>query len=115
MSSLDYGADPVAQVRLLIGDTDALIFTEQEILGLLALEDGHPHRAAAQALETIAITEALLSKKIKSQDLETDGPAVAETLRKLAAQYRQRAADDESAAAGGGIEIINYNPGIRVW
>ena len=51
---------------------------------------------AARALRTIAASEVLLAKKITTQDLSTDGPAVAAELRKQAAGLRARA-DQQSA------------------
>jgi hypothetical protein len=53
-------------------------------------------RAAAAALETIASNEALVQKKIKSLDLQTDGPAVAKSLREHASQLRKEAEADET-------------------
>lgn len=88
---------PTGYVRMLIGDTDPLpheqVFTDDEIAALLAREGG-PLRAAARALDIIADSEARLSKKIRTQDLQTDGPAVADSLRKHAATLRAQAARD---------------------
>lgn len=106
----------IKQIRLLIADTASpSIFTDEELQTYLDIwaGDGAPSRgdvfrAAADALEAIAISEVLIAKKIRTQDLTTDGPAVAEALRKLAASLRQRA-EDEDAAANGIFEI--YSPG----
>lgn len=93
--------DKVAQIRLIIADVDTSnqLFTDEQIQTYLALSGGTVRLAAADALEAIAVSEVLISKKIQSQHLTTDGPAVAEALRKLAATQRQLAADegDESA------------------
>lgn len=98
------------QVRLLIGDNgpeDSRLFSNEGLCGLLELNPGSVRRAAAQALDTIAVTETLLSKKITSQDLSTDGPAVAEALRKLAASLREQA-DREEAAAATFFDIVDW-------
>lgn len=50
--------------------------------------------AAAQALDVIASNEALVQKKIKLLDVQTDGPAVAKALRDHAALLRKQAADE---------------------
>ena len=91
-------------VRLLISDvSEPYMFSDDEISAFLAHNRG-PKRAAAQALITIASNEALLAKKITTQDLATDGPAVAEALRKLAAQLRGEA-DQEDADTGWDMQI----------
>lgn len=99
-------SDAATQVRLLIGDTDRSIFDDDEIQAFLDLNTS-PRRAAAQALDTIAVSEVLLSKKITSQDLSTDGPAVAEALRKLAASLREQA-DREDEAAATFFDIVEW-------
>lgn len=92
-------------VRILINDPSQAIFDDDTIASVLEFE-GHPKLAAAQLLDRIAVTEVLLSKKITTQDLSTDGPAVAEALRKLAAQLRQQYADETSETAWG---IASWN------
>jgi hypothetical protein len=84
-------------VRLLINDrpgdsTDPLwVFSNDEIDAFLTMEGASVKLAAALALETIANDEALTSKVIRSQDLSTDGAAVAAGLRESAARLRQQA------------------------
>lgn len=107
-------ADPeaVEQVRLLIADTDnsALIFWDDQLEAFLTLEGGSVKLAAAQALDTIASNEALVSKVISTQDASTDGAKVAETLRKHAANLRgQVAAADE--AAGFFFDVVDTGGG----
>lgn len=82
-----------AQVRLLINDTneDSYVFADEEIAAFLALEGDSVKLAAAQALETIADDEALTSKVIRTQDLSTDGAAVAAGLRERAQRLREQA------------------------
>ena len=103
------------QVRLLGGFGDLL--TDNEVDALLGLEGGNVHRAAAQALvsnaSTCASSGALLSKKITSQDLATDGPAVADALRAQAAALRKRA--DELEADSDGVWDVVEAPYGHKW
>ena len=100
-------------VRLLISDvSDTPVFTDAEIASFITRESS-PKRAAARALLTIAANEALLAKKITTQDLTTDGPATAEALRKLAAQLRAEDAEDEATTSGWGLEIVPNRPWSR--
>lgn len=79
------------QVRLLARDTStaAHLFEDDEIDAFLSLNDNVVQLAAAMALETVAANEVLIQKRIKLLDVQTDGPAEAEALRKLAASLRQ--------------------------
>ena len=98
----------VGQFRALIGDTDWVplvpdepgfgdyaFYSDDAINGLLAV---YPNvkRAAAQALRTIAATQALLLKKWSTDDLSVDGAAIAEALRKLAAGLDEQADNEDS-------------------
>ncbi|WP_440102393.1 hypothetical protein [Glutamicibacter mishrai] len=107
----------IRQVRVLIADTTTPPLlddqTLQTYLELQGWEDGARwalRRAAADALEAIAVSEVLVSKKIRTQDLSTDGPAVAEALHKLAAGLRAQA-DEEDPELGGVFEIIDAPSG----
>ena len=82
--------DQLDYVRLLIGDSGAAIFEDSELVVLIR-QGGSVLYGAADALDAIATSEVLLSKKITTQDLSTDGPAVAAELRKQAAALRARA------------------------
>lgn len=94
--AVDY-TTPIGQVRLIIGDltVDDQIFGDAELEGFLAITNDSVKRAAAEALDTIASSEALISKKITTQDRSSDGPAVADALRKHAASLRARATEEE--------------------
>lgn len=100
-------ADIVGQVRLLISDTatdpSEQLLSDYQIEELLGLVDGSVFLAAAQCLEIIATSETLVSKKIRTQDLQTDGPAVAALLRSQAAMYRDQADD-------GVFEVFDFDP-----
>lgn len=82
----------IGLVRLLATDLDeeAPLFTDEQITAFLTLEGSNTRLAAAQALDTIASNEALVSKKIRTQDLSTDGPAVAKELRDRATELRRQ-------------------------
>ena len=97
MSIIDYTTDE-GRVRLLIADTDTnnLVLDDDQILGFLEIHGGNLKRAAAAALDTIASSEALLSKKIRTQDHQTDGPAVADALRAHARALRDEADGEDT-------------------
>jgi len=99
----------VGRVRLLIPDRDRdnLIFSDDDIAALLAIEGDVLKRAVALALETIASDEVMVSKVIKSQDLSTDGAKVSAELRARARDLR-RQADDEEEDAAGGFDIVDF-------
>lgn len=77
------GENPTDQATHLIDDDTLKIWLDER--------DGSPNWATHKALLTIAMSEALLSKKITTQDLSTDGPAVAASLMKLADYYKAQA------------------------
>jgi hypothetical protein len=52
--------------------------------------------ATARAMETIAGSQALLLKSWSSDDLTVNGDKISESLRKIAAQLREEALQDES-------------------
>lgn len=72
--------------------------------------------AAADLIDALANNEALVMKKIKTEDLETDGPATANSLRAGAKALRQTALDEEAAEATfvGVVPFRHYHPQTRV-
>lgn len=104
--------DEQRRVRLLITDTDRSnrIFSTRQLDDFLALNSNSVRRAAAQALDVIAANEALISKKIRTQDLATDGPAVAKELRALAAELRRQEDNAEGDEVASGFEIAEFTP-----
>lgn len=107
---------PVGLVRLLINDISSdPVFDDGDLNGFLTLEAQSVKRAAAQALDVIADDEALTAKVVTSQDVSTNGPAVAASLRARAATLRDQAVydltvtDDESV-----FELIPIVPD-QVW
>ena len=115
---MDYST-PTGQVRLLIADLSTPPIMDDAMLeGYLgmhgyvggdtaSIERPGIWRAAADALDAIATSEALTSKKIRTQDLSTDGPAVAAELRKQAAALRGKA-DQADAESDSFFEIIPF-------
>lgn len=91
------------QVRLLITDTSddpsVRLFDDAEIDTFLLLEGANVFSAAALALETVAVNEALVLKVIRTLDVQTDGAKVADSLLKRAGLLRTRALDDIDDAA----------------
>lgn len=107
---------PVGRVRKYIPDLVMLddpknpeadpeyYFNDAEIMGFLTeytadLEDPARYQvmfAAADAIDALANNEALVLKKIKTEDLETDGGTVANALRTGARALRSRAKEEEA-------------------
>lgn len=107
--AIDFSTD-VGKVRLLIADLDETdpVITDDIIGGYLLLDDANPVLAAADALDAIATSEVLLAKKIRTQDLSTDGPAVAAELRAQAGRLRARAAEESGDVSW--FDVVGYCP-----
>ena len=111
----DPNYDDRRRVRLLISDTapqsdSRQIFRNHEIDQFLEIESGNVKLAAAQALETIASNEVLVSKVITSQDISTNGAAVAAELRARAQVLRDQAEEVD----GFGFDIAEFSP-YGIW
>lgn len=83
----------IPDMRKLVDPADELapaayLFEDDHLQAFLNLSGDKPLLAAAMALMALATNEALVSKKIRTEDLSTDGPAVAGELRRLADSYR---------------------------
>jgi hypothetical protein len=118
----------VGQLRALISQTKqyadpqnptaqpAYLIPDAQLQAYIAVNDGGLFGAAADALLALATNEALISKKIRTEDLQTDGPAVAGELRRMAETYRQRHNNDiEAAELVDSFEIVNYTPIPDPW
>lgn len=105
----------LGRLRLLITDVDEdePLFEDVDLTAFLAVEGSVLKKAAALALETIATSEVLISKKIRTQDLSTDGPAVAKELRERAAGLRAQAkteTDDAATATDDyGFDFVDFD------
>lgn len=105
----------VRMVRLLIADTDSAnrLFRVDQIQDFLDLEGSSVKLAAATALETIARSEVLISKVIRTQDLATDGAKVGAELRASAKELRRQVETGEGDADSG-FDIVEFqNPFTR--
>lgn len=96
----------ISMIRLLINDL-ALpqTFDDTEIASLLAFEGDSVRLAAAQALDVLASNESLVKQRIKTLDLQTDGPAVAKDLREHAQRLRTQSAAEIELELGGEFEF----------
>lgn len=101
----------VGKVRLIIKDSSEAIafFTDEELTAFLELNDGSVRLSAADALETWASNEAMVTKAIKLLDLSTNGPAVAASLRAHAKMLREQA-DKEDTDTGFDIAELGLAP-----
>lgn len=111
---MSFTSDPttdIGLIRLRIADRDSTtpIFQDEDLTAFLSFE-GDSLRASAAALEAIAVNQALVLKVIKLLQLSTDGAKLAETLLKLAANYRSQA-DYSDAANGGTFDIAEFIDG----
>lgn len=112
---VDYST-PAGQVRLLVPDTDAdnQIFDDSAITAFLTLENNNVRMAAALALDTIASSEVMVSKVIKTQDLQVDGAKVAAELRARAQALRDQAAQYLPDGTPFALDIVDFNPAAAV-
>lgn len=94
-----YDLEAIDQMRLLTADLDSEnpLLSDNQLGTLLGMKRGSVLRASAQALRTIAASEVLVAKKITTQDLSTDGPAVAAELRAQAAELEAQAEAEEQS------------------
>lgn len=103
--------DPLQAVRLLLADVGSNQYlTDEQINGYLTLNGDRVRRAAADALDAIAISETLVSKVIRTQDLQTDGAKVADALRARAQQLRAQD-DEDDANTWGGFDLVPTHTG----
>lgn len=114
---------PVGQLRLLTSDSQlrtdpntptvaaAYYYPDTFLTGFLAMNAGSLKLAAADVLMSFAANESLVSKKIRTEDLQTDGPAVAAELRRAADSYRAEGRlelAEADAAAGNLVAVQDY-------
>lgn len=102
----------VGKIRLLISDTnlDSPTFTDTSLTGFYAMSGSNVRLAAAQALDAIATSEVLVSKVIRTLDLQTDGAKVAAELRAQAQQLRATAADYDADGNLFGMSVVDFQP-----
>lgn len=106
----------IAIIRTLIPDTEAVfdgttLFTDTEIGHYYTAGRGSIPRAAAFAMLAIANSEAIISKVIRTQDLQTDGAKLAEAMRKNAEALFARADKEDELDNGFYFNIVDYGFG----
>lgn len=90
--------DPAGPVSYIFSDAEIQSFIDDETQdGAFELTAIHVRRSAAYAMIALANNENLILKKLVTEDLETDGPAVADKLIKAAQELLRRAQDMEDA------------------
>lgn len=102
----------IGKIRLLITDLDLVspLFSDAQINAFYAMNGSNVRLGAAQALDAIATSEVLISKAIKTLDLETNGPAVAAELRNQAKTLRATAGDYDADGNLFGMLIVDFVP-----
>lgn len=103
----------IGRVRLLATDLseDEPLFVDAQIAAFLAVEGDNVKRAAALAIETIATSEALVSKVLTTSDgLTTDGAKLHDSLLKRAKALRDQADVEAGDPDDYGLDIVDFDP-----
>ncbi len=111
-------AEDVANIRVLIPDTDAIygnagdeyLFADEELERFFAV-GGSVLRAAGLAMIAVGNSESLISKVIVTQDLETDGAKAQKEWREAGRALLREAALMDIGEGEAFFEIINYRQG----
>ena len=118
---IDY-TSPVGQVRVLIPDLRKLedlrdlrnepryLFTDDEILAFLAVNNGNVKRAAADACDAIGMDKALQLLVLKTDDKQTDGAKLLDAIVKRAKALRQQAKEDEENNLSFDVVYPSFEP-----
>lgn len=118
---IDY-TSPIGQVRVLIPDLRKLedlrdlrnepryLFTDDEILAFLAVNNGSVKRAAADACDTIGMDKALQLLVLKTDDKQTDGAKLLEAIVKRAKALREQAKEDDESNLSFDVIMPSYEP-----
>lgn len=118
---IDY-TSPVGQVRVLIPDLRKLedlrdlrnepryLFTDDEILAFLAVNNGNVKRAAADACDAIGMDKALQLLVLKTDDKQTDGAKLLDAIVKRAKTLREQAKEDDENNLSFNVIMPTYEP-----
>lgn len=118
---IDY-TSPVGQVRVLIPDLRKLedlrdlrnepryLFTDDEILAFLAVNNGNVKRAAADACDAIGMDKALQLLVLKTDDKQTDGAKLLDAIVKRAKTLREQAKEDDENNLSFDVVMPSYEP-----
>ena len=109
-------ASDIEKMRVLIPDNEQVfdgdyLFSDNDLNAYLEVANGSVLRAASYAVLAIANSEAIISKIIKTQDLSTNGAAVADALRLTAKQLADRADKEDDLAGEFYLNIVDYGVG----
>lgn len=118
---IDYTSS-VGQVRVLIPDLRKLedlrdlrnepryLFTDDEILAFLAVNNGNVKRAAADACDAIGMDKALQLLVLKTDDKQTDGAKLLDAIVKRAKTLREQAKEDDENNLSFDVIMPSYEP-----
>lgn len=118
---IDY-TSPIGQVRVLIPDLRKLedlrdlrnepryLFTDDEILAFLAVNNGNVKRAAADACDAIGMDKALQLLVLKTDDKQTDGAKLLDAIVKRAKTLRDQAKEDDENNLSFDVIMPSYEP-----
>lgn len=118
---IDY-TSPIGQVRVLIPDLRKLedlrdlrndpryLFTDDEILAFLAVNNGNVKRAAADACDAIGMDKALQLLVLKTDDKQTDGAKLLDAIVKRAKTLREQAKEDDENNLSFDVILPSYEP-----
>lgn len=119
---------PLGQLRALLFQTERYkdpanpealadyLVSDDQLSAYIAINGDKLYGAAADALLALASNEALVSKKIRTEDLSTDGPAVAAELRRTAAEFKIKQNDlDESNDSLEAFEVVDFYETPAKW
>lgn len=118
---IDY-TSPIGQVRVLIPDLRKLedlrdlrnepryLFTDDEILAFLAVNNGNVKRAAADACDAIGMDKALQLLVLKTDDKQTDGAKLLDAIVKRARALREQANEDDENNLSFDVIMPSYEP-----
>lgn len=87
---------------------DEYMFSDETLKRFLTRANSSILRAAGLACLAIANSEALISKVIRTQDLQTNGPAVSDALNKTAAKYFELADKEDAVTNSAYFEIVDF-------
>lgn len=118
---IDY-TSPIGQVRVLIPDLRKLedlrdlrnepryLFTDDEILAFLVVNNGSVKRAAADACDAIGMDRALQLLVLKTDDKQTDGAKLLDAIVKRAKTLREQAKEDDENNLSFDVIMPSYDP-----
>lgn len=120
---------PIGQVRSLIPDVELLedpadlgaepsyIFSDAHLQSYLVLSRDNVYRAAAIACNALATSEALILKVLKSDDRQTDGAKLADSIGRRADWLLKEAEAEDQDDLYEGFDIIPpvFDPDESEW